>query len=243
MKKQFTFPSIFIALLACLCWTACTSTNTQENTTKALDSTTIEIKSPDTSIFPLPDSLFALKDIKSTLITKRIEYDTDDKCWYRDNGNRLPLIKLTDKQKMKLVASCPGLASNGGTEWIMGDWQINFVSKQRPIGDFNPIIVSTGGTDFGGLLYILLNKSNSPVSYLLLHGGECGEWHCGIKHSYLNGDSITTYEINSVSGEFEGKAIVDSISYLSIILPNGEIETNRTDSSRYERVFKEEDFK
>jgi hypothetical protein len=92
---------------------------------------------------------------------------------------------MDNQQKMKLVDSCPGLNASNGTEWIMG---IGFVSKQKSIGDFNSIIVSAGGTDFSGLLFNLLDKSNSP--YLLLHGGECSEQFCGIRHSFLNRDII-----------------------------------------------------
>lgn len=229
-----------IILIICAVFTSCNFADNPSSSTTS--QTQIDTGQIGRVALSLPDSLFALKDIKNTLISKYIHCDESDDCWYEGDGKKLRLVKLDNHQKMELIASCPGLNSNNGTEWIMGDWQVRFVSRQRPIGDFSPIIVSAGGTDFGGLLFIVLDKGNSPLSYLLLHGGECGEQFCGIRHSFFQRDSITTYSIKIVSNDTENTAVVDSITYLSRILPTGGIQTNRIDSSRYSRTIREDEF-
>ncbi|MFI5186943.1 MAG: hypothetical protein ACHQF0_09475, partial [Chitinophagales bacterium] len=145
---------------------------------------------------------------------------------------KIGLIQLDSSQKRRYISSMPGFAP----DWIMNDWQVCFVSKQDKIGEFTPIIVWAGGTDYGALILIILDKANHPVSYLELSGGECGDdpSYCDLRHSFFNNDEIRTYIRKKVwrkDDSFTG--YVDSINYRTKILSTGKFVTKKIDSTRY----------
>jgi len=190
-----------------------------------------------TSSCSLPDSLFALKNISNSLVAEHFYYDTNNSC-YADSSKRIKLTLLDDTQKRQYIDSIPPY----GREWIIGDWQMYFVSKQNKIDSFTPIIVSAGGTDFSALILVLLDTSCHPVSHFILSGGECGvdPIECDFKQSFLNGKQIKSYVRTIVDKENlydSDSLLVDSVNFVTEILPDGSLETKKVDSSRYKRKF------
>jgi len=188
-----------------------------------------------TTLCALSDSLFPFKNISNSLIAEHLYYDTDN-SGYTDSTKKTKLILLNETQKKQLIDSIPPYSR----DWIMGDWQIYFISKQNKIGALTPIIVSAGGTDFSGLILILLDSTCHPVSSLILSGGECGTdpIECDFKQSFLNGNRINSYvrSILDRNNLYNADSIlIDSVNYITEILPDGRFETRRSDSIRYKR--------
>ena len=186
-----------------------------------------------TTLCALPDSLFPFKNISNTLMAEHLYYDIDN-SGYTDSTKESKLILLNETQKQQLIDSIPPYSR----DWIMGDWQIYFVSKQSNIGALTPIIVSGGGTDFSGLILILLDSTCHPVSSFILSGGECGvdPIECDFKQSFLNGNRINSYVRSIVDKDNLYNAdslLIDSVNYVTEILPDGRFETKRADSIRY----------
>jgi len=123
-----------------------------------------------------------------------------------------------------------------------------FVSKQKIIDGFTPIVVWVTGDDYGALFYILLDKNYNAISYFKLSGGECGGPDyvsdtlielCPLRHSFIEEKKIRTYSLTEIIRTSEkGKeaSIFDSVNYVSEILTTGKIQTKQIDSTRYERV-------
>jgi hypothetical protein len=183
----------------------------------------------------LPDSLFAFKNISNSLVAEHFYYGTNNLC-YTDSTKKIKLVLFNDTQKKQFIDSIFPYSN----EWITGDWQIHFISKQNKIESFTPIIVSAGGTDYSALILILLDSTCHPVSNFILSGGECGDdpVECDFKQSFLNGKQITSYVRSIIDKENLYNAdslLVDSVNYVTEILPNGRFETKKIDSTRYKR--------
>lgn len=225
MSKSILIP-IVLGLLLHLC------SNTQRNreTNHAAVSTGSQYPwthpDPGTPL-PLPDSLFAVSNLKSTI-------------GLGPDFEKIRFAPMDSIQKLRLVATCPGLDTYPGlgTLWIMNDWQVAFVSKQASVEGHRPIIVAVSGTDFGALLLLVLDKENHPKSYRILSGGQCSDPFCDIVHSTLVDNKILSYRISCKSEPTGSYATADSISYLSTITATGQIETTQTDSVRYSRLFR-----
>lgn len=183
----------------------------------------------------LPDSLFAFRNISNSMIAKHFYYDPDNSC-YTDSSKKIKLVLLSDTQKKQLIDSIPPYSN----QWILGDWQMHFISRQNKIESFTPIVVSAGGTDYSALILILLDSTCHPVSNFILSGGECGDApdECNFKQSFLNGRQIKSYVRTIVDNENlynSDSLLVDSVNYITEILPNGRFETKKIDSIRYKR--------
>src|SRR5439155_25289372 len=89
---------------------------------------------------PLPDSLFAFRNISSSLVAEHSYYDTNNSC-YTDSSKKIKLVLLSDTQKKQFIDSI----APSSNEWILGDWPMHFISSQNKIESFTPIIVSAGG--------------------------------------------------------------------------------------------------
>jgi hypothetical protein len=217
-----------LAIVVGLVLFSCSNTQRDSETTASQ----LDLKNPYDSLsfnelLSLPDSLYALKDIKSTIeLYEKLQ--------------KLKFVSLDSLQKLRIVATCPGLDTYPGlgTYWIMNDWRVSFIAKQKEVEGLTPIIVAVGGTDFGALILIVLDKENHPKSYRILSGGECSDPFCDIINSTFTDGKIVSYKISCKSEPQDRYATVDSISYLSTILTSGQIQTTRTDSSRYVRLFK-----
>lgn len=193
----------------------------------------------------LPDSLFVFHDLENSLLVNHFWYDEKDNYkMYTDSTKQKYLIGMDSVQKMKYVVPILGI----DTSYVIQYMSAAFVSKQKMIGDLQPIIVWVNGDDYESLIYILLDKTLKPVSHLVLFGGEhagpVDEFEDGtlqyptLTHSFLKGDEIKWYAlIEYVKPDtIDHPSTFDSINYLSKILPTGEITTKRLDSIRFERV-------
>src|SRR5438552_7111370 len=69
---------------------------------------------------PLPDSLFAFRNISSSLVAEHFYYDTNNSC-YTDSSKKIKLVLLSDTQKKQFIDSIAPYSN----EWIMGDWQMH----------------------------------------------------------------------------------------------------------------------
>lgn len=193
-------------------------------------------KTQDQNVQALPDSLFPLKNISKT------EIPDDLKLKYHD---------LDSSEKMAYVAPIflKDKSHSIDLDYFI-HWQTaRFISKQNKIEDFTPIIVSIGGDDFDAIYYILLDKTNKPVSGFQIGGsGICGGPEevsdsllrvCPIRRSYLDNDIIST---NILTMTFQPDSVkhptfFDSVTYISKVLPTGIIETKLLDSIRTQRMF------
>jgi hypothetical protein len=202
----------------------------------------------------LPDNLFLYKDIKNSLLVNHFYFDPkEDYFVYPDSTKSRKFVFLDSLQKLKLLIPVMmtdyGYQKTGGIDssYIMHLMPARFVSKQSKIGDFTPIIIWVNGDDYGALIYVLLDKALTPISHLVLNGGLCGGpvsetdslvELCPVKQSFLNGNQISSYVLTEFvrKDSIKRPSIIDSVNYLSTILPSGQIETKQLDSTRYERM-------
>ncbi len=197
----------------------------------------------------LADSLFVLRDIKSSLVSKQFFYD-EKGLLYVDSTEKQPFKKLDFFQRSKLVVFATGFDS----AYVVSSMNAFFISKQQKIGSYTPIILSVDADDYSALVYELLDESNNPVARYILHGGECAgpEYddgttleYCPEKESSINNDIISSYVLHIYIREDStlAPARIDSISYNSKVLPKGIIETRQTDSVSYRRMTRDGEFR
>lgn len=188
--------------------------------------------------FMMGESLFAFHDIKNSLFIK---------CngTFNDRTKNIQFVTLDTNQMRRFVA--PVMKDIANADYITRNMTGHFISKQKDINGFTPITVFVNGDDYHALIYILIDKNNQPVSHVVLNGGPyAGPWDVNdtlqasspIKHSFLEGDKIRSYELKIYNrySNLKGPAIIDSFNYQSIIKPDGTIETKAIDSIRYSRI-------
>lgn len=99
------------------------------------------------------------------------------------------------------------------------------------------------------MLTLVDSTSNQPVSHLILNGGFFAgpyEYNDSLtslgeeKHSKIKGNTIHSYSLNTYiwSDSRNDSAFVDSITYISKILQNGRINTEKIDSVRIVKSIK-----
>lgn len=196
----------------------------------------------------LPDSLFPFKDIQNSLLVDKFWFDKNGKL-YTDSVSGIPLIRLDSSQKLKWIV--PVLLSSEGEVYTDSNYVLQymssyFVSKQRKIGEWTPIIIGVYGDDYESLFYILLDKGAKVVSFFKLNGGLVGPSEGPdetlqlppVRHSYLKNDEISTYTLTEFikPDSIQQPSLFDSVSYRSKILPSGKIETKRLDSVHFKRM-------
>ena len=216
--RVLLFSNLILILLGCFNSTKLSSTDQRPNTSCSL-----------------PNSLFPFNNISSSLVAESFYYDLDN-SGYTDSTKRIRLPSLDATQKQQYFELLPP----DRRDWIIGDWQMYFVSKQNKVGSLTPIIVSAGGTDFSALILMLLDSSCHQVSNFILSGGECGDNFvaCDFKQSFLSGNRINSYVRSIVDRDNLYNAdslLIDSVNYITEILSDGTLETRRTDSVRYKR--------
>jgi hypothetical protein len=226
---------IFIGILLSSC-----SNQTQTSTEKEQ---TNEVS------FQLPDSLFAFQDIKSSLFVKQFWYDRDNNFQlYSDSSRKISFVKLDTIQMRKLIApvvtsEMTMIDANYVTNWMEG----RFISKQKNIGEFLPIIVLVSGDDYEALFFILLDKSYNPISHYRMYGGFNGGPSEGpdstlelspVIHTFIRGNEFASYSLTEFMrpDSIARLSIIDSVNYIGKILPTGQIEVTKLDSTRYERM-------
>jgi hypothetical protein len=205
-------------------------------------------KAVGTGSLQLPDSLFAFHDIQNSLFVNQFWYDKKhDFEFYSDSIRKISFVKLDSIQKMKLIVPIVTSELGVDTSYVIRSMEARFISKQKKVGEFTPIVVWVNGDDYQELLYLLLDKNLTLTSHFVMYGGpDSGPSDRAdstmilqpYRHSFIKGNEIRSYalferlRVNSV----ERPSIFDSITYISKILPTGQIKTQRVDSIRYERM-------
>ena len=197
--------------------------------------------------FTLPDSLFVMRNISGSQALANIYFH--DGNAYTDSTRKVRFSTLTQYQKLRLVAHA-GLFDSSYLSYI----DAYFIARQNPIGNYTPIILHISGDDYSAVQLILLDTSLNPVAHYTLHGGECGGpasddgktmEYCPEIQSTIKDDEIRTYVLHIFVSDDSASlpARIDSISYLSKILPTGKIETRKLDSVSYNRVINSGEFR
>ncbi len=182
-----------------------------------------------TKSFEIPDSLFALKDIT----------EINDKL-LNDSKTKVKFVKLDSIFNHKIIY--PILIKNHGfrKDYIDGYETSFFISKQKKIGNFQPIILSTFGVDNWCIMLVVVDSTFRPISHAILKGNYGAalrelnkNLYCEDEYLYSKIDEnfITTSKITTYSNS-DKEIYKDSINYKSIILKNGFIKTQKIDSIR-----------
>ena len=223
-------------LLIILLWSGCTSKGVEYASFHG---------SVKVSDFDLPDSLFPFIDLTSTTFEKSFS-DNQDFVDYPDSILKFRLVELDTAQKRKFITpifhfEMPTVDSDYSVHYL----RALFISKQKKIGDFLPVIFRVEGDDYGALVYVLLDRSLTPVAHYIVSGGDCGGpdvkgkliRFCTRKHSEIKGNVITSYTVSEVvmPDSIPDLSVFDSLNYVTNIQKNGKIETVKLDSVRYQR--------
>lgn len=250
MRKLNKVIRLFILLTISIVFFSCDQNPSSNIATSSSDRSKTKIAQTEIKALPIPDSLFALKNIKNSYI--KIAGGDGESLFLMNNSN----IKFTriDTPKFKKIIEFLDTSWSGDSYY--------FISKQEKAGDYQPIIVDVDASHFNDLVFMVLNKYNIPVSYLVLNDGEYEDnetvfdekdsihrsFHCGA--SSIENNKVYWYKVNNYSIEWRiqlnpgEKAHLmggprwpydDSIKYLSVIQSNGMITTKLLDSVRWMR--------
>ena len=183
----------------------------------------------------LPDSLFILHDMTTTEIDPKILVHAREMDTIFKRKILVPIV-ISD-----ITADSVGVDDTH----IMYEMTGRYISKQKKIGAFTPVILFATGDDYSALFYVMLDSSLHLVSYYRIWGGlSAGPddisdilitegWD---RHSPVIGAAeIHSYELNHYSWIDTLKKYdeVDSVSYLTRISAFGRFATTRLDSVRY----------
>lgn len=126
------------------------------------------------NLFQLPDSLFLFKDLKNSLVVNNFYWDPIDHfSIYPDSTKDKAYTSLDSVQQLKLIVPIMKKEMKVEADYVVHFMNSKFISKQKNVGDHTPIIVWVSGDDYGALFYILLDKSLTPISHIILQGGFC----------------------------------------------------------------------
>jgi hypothetical protein len=189
------------------------------------------------------DSLFTFNGIANSEIVEQSVWDFNR--LYTDSTKKKAYYKLSTELKLRLLQQVVKF----DTMWIRMDIQAYLISKQEKIGNLTPLIIETNGTDFSAIVLVNTDEKGNFVSGCILSGGE----NSGPLEStdsllilrpftrcFFNKNNIKSYSLNATIKPDDPKslAIIDSISYLTSIGADGNISTQKLDSTRYRRVYK-----
>jgi hypothetical protein len=220
-----------IVLLLCTFLFACSNQNNKNAITGTPTTTDTNKSQP-----PLNPSLFSVRNMKNSDLIKVLPRNTFD---YLDSAKKTAYTLFDSIQVARYVQ--PVFPDYG--VWFFA--QTKLLSWQDKIGDLQPFIVRIDGQDYNGLVYIVLNKYNIPVSKFELTGGpyDVDADSTYIMHTYLHSviknNEIYSYKLYMYmwAGDSIKKPYnIDSILYKSVIQPDGSIVTTRIDSIRYSRM-------
>lgn len=216
----------------------CRNAKPQSNTNPAVVN---QDSHKNTKHIQLPDSLFALKDLNN--VNMKFIWDSGlyinmpNKIWFKalDSIQEMQLLGL-DSEEVQLTSAY-------------------FISKQKKIGTLQPIIICQWGDEFWSTDLIILDSNNIPVSDFPLHMesahgpdsviGDSIDLYGGIKqYAEIDSNTIKWSELTVYKKDNDSitPETIDSIGYISTILPNGTITTKRTDSTRYKRKLSDSDY-
>ncbi|WDF81057.1 hypothetical protein PQ469_13685 [Mucilaginibacter sp. KACC 22773] len=208
------------------------------NFTKRVKDTTLAI---DTAF--LDDKNYAYQNIADTrhvkMINRRTKDTSVDNDIYTDSSYSRKYVELTAAQKFRLIGLFIGKTLDVKPKFARDLMSAYFVSKQKKIGDLQPIIVWITGDDYGSLTMIILNKQNQPIDGYNLDGGmQPGPEEIGdslIKFDLKSYSKLKNREITTVRME-ETKHLdstrtnvaIDSNVFKTVIQTDGSLNTKQT---------------
>lgn len=189
----------------------------------------------------LPDSLFSLKNIENADLVYKVKY-IDNKL-FLDSSKKVEFVALDTTYKLKILAPILKLDLGVDKDYVKSFMISYFISKLDKIGDYQPLIIWTSGDDYTSLILTLVDSTLNPVSHFVLNGGLFAgpyEFNDSLtcwgedKYSKIKGRRIESYSLNTYvwTDSRNDTAFVDSISYKSQILENGQFQIEKIDSIR-----------
>jgi hypothetical protein len=123
----------------------------------------------DTGI--LADKNYLYKNVQNTLLVWNKMLDVP-KHVFVDSTRKTTFIKLTNKQKTKLVT--PFMKNELGVNdlYVRKFMDAYFVAKQQKLGELQPIILYITGDDYGSYTLILLDKNQNFINGINVNGGQ-----------------------------------------------------------------------
>jgi hypothetical protein len=173
------------------------------------------------------------------IIHRRTKDTSVDNNIYTDSSYSRKYIELTAKQKLWLIGPFIGKTLDVKPVFARDLMSAYFVSKQKKIGDLQPIIIWITGDDYGSLTMIILNKQHQPIDGYNLDGGmQPGPEDIGDSlmkfdlksYSKLKNREITTVRMEETDYTDTTKKDIqiDSNVFKTLIQTNGSFNTKQT---------------
>ena len=195
----------------------------------------------------LSDDHFVFKDLKNTNLIHSFKYQ--DNRLFSDSTFRTEFVPLDSAFKRLILY--PILKKDLGVD---ADYTVkftlsHFISKQEKLGQYQPIVIYSTADDYASLMLAVLDSTFSPISHLILSGGQFPGPYKAYDSltswgeetfSKLNGNEITSFVTKTYvwTDSRDDSSFIDSLLFSSKIRDNGTIETNLIDSLRIKRKFK-----
>jgi hypothetical protein len=238
-----TFENFLKAIFLLFIFGCSNGNNNTAGQNKPTDS--LNCTSPTDTSF-LADKNFAYRNLTST-----VNVNSADKI-SKVNGVDIA-VKYTDttfKRKYFMLPGCqagfliaPFLPKDYGVNYVANDMWVWLVSKQKKIGDLQPIIVlEIGKADFEGLALIILDRNRKPVNEFFLDeenptNNKIGYPHTLNNYSFINKNEITSYRITENTDSAKRQKTIDSNVFKSFIAANGTITTKQVGKSHVTKSF------
>jgi hypothetical protein len=159
-----------------------------------------------------------------------------------DSGNALGLDSM---QKLLYVVPIIQKELKVDVNYIISFMTASF--KDGHDSKSSSAIIAVDGDDYSAEFYITLDKDKKMISYLRTKGGFCAGPAddndslmrlCSRRNSIVEDFQIKTFIINESIQFSKNKelSIIDSITNVSILGPNGQIRTTQMDSVRFYRA-------
>jgi hypothetical protein len=235
MKKIITLNLLLLvtllSVISCKNKKKETPATAHKDTTQAIDTSFLDNKNY------LYHNIIDTRQVK--LINRRTNDTSVDNNIYADSSYSRKYVQLTPAQKFQLIAPFMAKSLNVKPEYARDLLTAYFISKQKKIGDLQPIIVSIGGDDYGSLTMIILNKQGQPIDGYNLDGGmQPGPEDIGDvatkfdlkSYSKLKNREITTVRMDEIDYKDTTKKDIqiDSNVFKTLIQTDGSFNTKQT---------------
>jgi len=187
------------------------------------------------------DSQFVFEGISSTEVVEKCVWSFN--YLFVDSSKKKAYLELDNNLKLKLLPDILKM----DTTWIKEDIKAYLISKQEKIGNIQPVIIKTGGTDFSALILLTLDNNGNTISgiYLNIYDGSGPVIDLDstmllppFTRCYFDKNKINFYLLSAWVNKYKDiPATIDSVSYQSIIDTNGNISIQKLDSVRYKRNY------
>lgn len=200
----------------------------------------------DTSF--LEDKNYVYHNVDNTesikFIGRRLPNGNFDYHLYTDSTFKRHYIELTPNQRAQLTQKFFSKLMKVDSSYAVNQITAYFVSKQRKLGNLQPLLIRLAGDDYGSLTLIVLDKDNKYLSGYNVSGGfnsgpdEQGdslETYETRSYSHLKNNRISTYYIYETDpmDTVKTTALIDSNAFESIIGANGSITTRQIGEVHY----------